>query len=158
MEMSEVAVRGRPFPPGVSGNPNGRPPGHHTRHLFSEAFMRDLSTSWSQDGAKVLQRVAKENPSSYFAVCARLLPSDVAISIQAQAPSLDARDLSILRAIKEAIPDANAMAPQAVLEFTLAAIRAHGARQLIDAPSECHDRGHEINLNKSLIQIDLLRA
>jgi hypothetical protein len=41
--MSELAVRGRPFPPGVSGNPNGRPLGHHTRHLFSEAFMRDLS-------------------------------------------------------------------------------------------------------------------
>src|SRR5262249_37514665 len=98
--MNDVAVRGRPFPAGVSGNPNGRPPGHHTRHLFSEAFMRDLSASWSQNGATVLQRVAKENPSSYFAVCARLLPSDVAVSIQAQAPALDARDLEILRAIK----------------------------------------------------------
>ena len=62
--------------------------------------MRDLSASWSQDGATVLRRVAKENPSSYFAVCARLLPSDVAISIQAQAPVLDAGDLAILRAIK----------------------------------------------------------
>src|SRR5262249_35891727 len=116
--MSELAVRGRPFPAGVSGNPNGRPPGHHTRHLFSEAFMRDLSASWSQNGATVLQRVAKENPSSYFAVCARLLPSDVAVSIQAQAPALDARDLEILRAIRDAIPNANELAPQAVLEFT----------------------------------------
>src|SRR5215813_7254451 len=128
MEMNEVAVRGRPFPPGVSGNPNGRPPGHHTRHLFSEAFMRDLSASWSADGVTVLQRVAKENPSSYFAVCARLLPSDVAISIQAQTPALDAKDLSILRAIRDAIPGANAMEPQAVLQFTLDAIRAHGAQ------------------------------
>jgi len=90
--------------------------------------MRDLSASWSQDGATVLQRVAKENPSSYFAVCARLLPSDVSISIQAQAPALDARDLSILRAIRDAIPGANELSPDAVLEFTLKAIRAYDAK------------------------------
>jgi hypothetical protein len=93
--------------------------------------MRDLSVSWGRDGATVLQRVAKENPSSYFAVCARLLPSDVAISIQAQSPALDARDLMILRAIKDAIPGADDMSPQAVLEFNLDAIRAHGAQHLI---------------------------
>ena len=93
--------------------------------------MRDLAASWSADGATVLQRVAKENPSSYFAVCARLLPSDVSISIQAQAPALDARDLMILRAIRDAIPNANELTPEAVLEFTLDAIRAHGAQQLI---------------------------
>jgi hypothetical protein len=90
--------------------------------------MRDLSASWSQNGAKVLQRVAKENPSSYFAVCARLLPSDVAISIQAQAPSLDAHDLSILRAIRAAIPNANEQTPQVVLEYVRDAIRSHSAK------------------------------
>jgi hypothetical protein len=126
--MSEIAVRGRPFPSGVSGNPNGRPPGHHTRHLFSEAFMRDLSASWTKDGPTVLQRVAKENPSSYFAVCARLLPSDVSISIQAQTPALDASDLAILRAIKQAVVDADQREPAEVLQFTLDAIRAHGAK------------------------------
>ena len=126
--MSELAVRGRPFPPGASGNPNGRPPGHHTRHLFSEAFMRDLSASWGVDGPKVLARVAKENPTSYFSVCARLLPSDVAISIQAQSPALDARDLSILRAILAAIPNADDLDPQQVLDHTLKAIRAYDAK------------------------------
>ena len=143
--MSELAVRGRPFPPGVSGNPNGRPPGHHTRHLFSEAFMRDLSASWSQDGATVLRRVAKENPSSYFAVCARLLPSDVAISIQAQAPTLDDRDLSILRAIKQAIPNAGDRSPDQVLTFVLDAVRSHSA-QLIDA----REMKHMVQLIKPL--------
>jgi hypothetical protein len=92
--------------------------------------MRDLSTSWSQDGAAVLQRVAKENPSSYFAVCARLLPSDVSISIQAQSPALDAADLAVLRAIKQAIPDAGDRQPGEVLQLTLDAIRAHGAQQI----------------------------
>ena len=126
--MSELAVRGRPFAPGISGNPNGRPPGRHTRHVFSEAFMRDLAISWGKDGASVLARVAKENPTSYFSVCARLLPSDVAISIQAQSPALDARDLSILRAIRDAIPNANDHEPQAVLEYALNAIRAYDAK------------------------------
>jgi hypothetical protein len=30
--------------------------------------MRDLSESWGQNGATVLARVAKENPSGYFSV------------------------------------------------------------------------------------------
>jgi|SRR6516162_6039925 len=139
--MSELAVRGRPFPPGASGNPNGRPPGHHTRHLFSEAFMRDLSASWGVDGPKVLARVAKENPSGYFSVCARLLPSDVAISIQAQSPVLDARDLSVLRAIRDAIPNANELEPQAVLQYALDAIRSYDASRLIDAARDIETRG-----------------
>jgi hypothetical protein len=139
--MSELAVRGRPFPPGVSGNPNGRPPGHHTRHLFSEAFLRDLSASWGKDGPKVLERVAKENPSSYFSVCARLLPSDVAISIQAQSPVLDARDLSILRAIRDAIPNANELEPQAVLDHVLNAIRAYDASPVIEIASKIETEG-----------------
>ena len=95
--------------------------------------MRDLSASWSQDGATVLARVAKENPSSYFAVCARLLPSDVAISIQAQAPVLDAGDLAILRGIRESLPAANSESPESVLRFVADAVRAYSSQQLIDA-------------------------
>jgi hypothetical protein len=90
--------------------------------------MRDLAVSWGKDGATVLARVAKENPASYFSVCARLLPSDVAISIQHQAPALDARDLSILRAIRDAIPNANELEPHAVLEYALNAIRSYDAK------------------------------
>ena len=126
--MTELAVRGRPFPPGVSGNPNGRPPGHHTRHLFSEQFLRDLSTSWSKNGPTVLERVAKDNPSGYFSVCARLLPSDVSVSIQHQSPALTANDLAVLRAILAAIPNASELEPQAVLDHTLNAIRAYDAK------------------------------
>ena len=103
--------------------------------------MRDLAVSWSKDGASVLARVAKENPTSYFSVCARLLPSDVAISIQAQSPALDARDLSILRAIRDAIPNANELAPEAVLQFTLDAIRSYDASKLIDAARDTETRG-----------------
>jgi hypothetical protein len=70
-----------------------------------------------------------------------LLPSDVAISIQAQTPVLDARDLSILRAIRDAIPNANELTPEAVLQFTLDAIRSYDASRLIDVPSEAETEG-----------------
>ena len=135
--MTEIAARGRPFPPGVSGNPNGRPPGHHTRHQFSNAFMDDLTATWAEYGLAAMQRTARESPQSFFACCARLLPQNVAVTVQQNyANALDEIDLAILKAIRSGIPSANAQTPEAVLQFTLDAIRAHGAQQLIDAPSD----------------------
>ena len=105
--------------------------------MFSDAFMRDLSASWSQDGATVLKRVAKENPSSYFSVCARLLPAEVTATIEQTVPcGLDADDLAILRAIKQSLPDANSRTPSEVLNYVLDAVRAHSSHQLIDASQD----------------------
>jgi hypothetical protein len=39
----------------------------------------------------------------------------------------------VLRAIRDAIPNANELEPQAVLEYALNAIRAYDASKLIDA-------------------------
>ena len=44
-----------PWRPGESGNPAGRPKG--SKHLFGEAFWRDLSVEWHRRGAKVLQEL-----------------------------------------------------------------------------------------------------
>jgi hypothetical protein len=115
--------------PGQSGNPNGRPVGSRT--AFSNAFMRDLAETWADHGRRAMEITAKTQPEVFFGTCARLLPRDVAISIQANAPSLEPADLEILRAIKQAIPDANERTPGEVLQFALEAIRAHGAQQLI---------------------------
>jgi hypothetical protein len=119
--------------PGQSGNQQGRPVG--SRNQFSNAFMQDLAAVWAEHGRKTMEATAKVNPEAFFATCARLLPRDVAISIQTQAPILDAGDLAIFKAIKLGIPDAGNRSPDEILSFTLAAIRSHSA-QLIDASSE----------------------
>jgi hypothetical protein len=67
--------------------------------------MQDLAAVWAEHGRETMAATAKVSPEAFFATCARLLPRDVAISIQAQAPILDAGDLAILRAIREASGD-----------------------------------------------------
>ena len=134
--MNEIAVRGRPFPPGMSGNPNGRPVGSRT--AFSAAFMRDLAETWAEHGKDTMLHTAKLNPEVFFATCARLIPKDVQLTVQQHYSALDESDLAILRAIRAAIPNANAMAPQAVLKFTLDAIRSYDAKAIT---SDWHTEG-----------------
>ena len=135
--MSENAVRGKPFPPGVSGNLNGRPVGHRTRHQFSAAFAEDLAEVWAQHGKNSMLHTARSNPETFFAVCSKLVPKDVELTVrQHYSGALDATDLQILRAIRDAIPNANELAPEAVLQFTLDAIRSYDASKLIHAAPE----------------------
>src|SRR5215813_343804 len=127
--MTEVAVRGRPFPPGVSGNPNGRPVGHRTRHQFSASFLADLAEVWAEHGRETMLRTAKSNPETFFATCARLLPKDVELTIrQHYSNDLDPADLEILKAIKQAIPDAGERQPGEVFNLVHDAIRSHNAK------------------------------
>src|SRR6516165_2401690 len=85
--MNEIAVRGRPFPPGISGNPNGRPVGSRT--AFSAAFMRDLAETWAEHGKDTMLHTAKLNPEIFFATCARLIPKDVQLTVQQHYSALD---------------------------------------------------------------------
>jgi hypothetical protein len=129
--MDQIAKRGNPnWKPGTSGNVNGRPPGIvDARHKFTTAFMHDLADSWSANGAAVLAKVAASSPEAYFAVCARLCPANVQLSIETQsAGGLQPDDIVVLRAIKQALPNAGELEPQAVLNHVLEAVRAYGAK------------------------------
>src|SRR6516162_10991987 len=102
------SVNGRMWPPGVSGNPNGRPVGSRT--VFSQAFLKDLAEVWSKEGREAMVKTAKTNPTVFFATCARLIGPEVKLTIEQQLPgNLSPSDWNlmtqILDAVKSAIPD-----------------------------------------------------
>lgn len=63
---------GRPFPPGQSGNPKGRPKG--SRHRLSEVALRALCADFETHGAAAIERCRSEHPDVYVRVVAGLLP------------------------------------------------------------------------------------
>jgi hypothetical protein len=50
--MTDIAVRGRPFPPGVSGNPNGRPVVHRTVRVQMESLGKIYFASLTVEAAR----------------------------------------------------------------------------------------------------------
>src|SRR5215475_13270485 len=73
--MNELVSRivGKPWPKGVSGNPSGlpgRPAG--SRQTFSAGFLDDLAKTWRNKGRQTMEWTAENQPSTFFAVCARL--------------------------------------------------------------------------------------
>src|SRR5262245_12398192 len=134
--MNENSLKNlRPaWKPGESGNPNGRPT---ARSRLTERFIGDVAATWEQRGPAILQKMA---PDRFADMCSRLIPRDVAISLEARLPGgLDAADLAILQAIKQGIPNANEMEPQAVLTYTLEAIRAHSGKLIEHDTPTTHD-------------------
>jgi Family of unknown function (DUF5681) len=124
--------------PGQSGNPSGlpgRPLG--SRQAFSQGFLRDLAKVWRDHGRETMIKTARDQPSVFFATCARLIPSDVKLTVEQTYTGLGPDEYAILRAIRDSLPEANSQSPQAVLEYVRDTLRAAQAIQktpLLDAP------------------------
>jgi hypothetical protein len=131
MDVAEARYRqrvnGRLWVAGQSGNPAGRPVG--ARGKFSQQFIEDMRFSWERHGAAVMDRVAKEMPDRYLGIAAHLIPKEIEATISAQLP-LDQTDLAILRAIREALPNANDSSPDQIFEQVLQAVRAYSAKTI----------------------------
>jgi hypothetical protein len=66
------SVVGRPFKPGQSGNPAGRPKG--SRVKLEEIFVADLVEAWKVHGKAALDIVASVDPAKFCQIAATVLP------------------------------------------------------------------------------------
>jgi len=64
--------RGRPFKPGQSGNPAGRPKGSGNK--LSEAFLSDFCQLWTEFGFDALRKMATRDPPGFASMAAALIP------------------------------------------------------------------------------------
>jgi hypothetical protein len=64
---------GRPFEPGQSGNPAGRPKG--ARNKLSEAFLEALADDFEANGKRVVEKVRAERPQDYLKIIAAVMPT-----------------------------------------------------------------------------------
>jgi hypothetical protein len=75
----------RPFEPGQSGNPAGRPKG--ARSKLSEAFLQALADDFQTNGKKVIEKVRAERPHEYLRVCASVLPQRMELEDDSRKPT-----------------------------------------------------------------------
>ena len=96
---------------------------------------RILPKSGRPRASKTIQHTAKTQPAVFFATCARLIGPEVKLTIeQSQGAGLDQADISILRAIREAIPNADKMSAEQVLGHVLDAVRAYESPVILALP------------------------
>jgi hypothetical protein len=132
------AIEDHKWQPGRSGNPNGRPT---ARSRLTERFIADVSATWEQHGAKILERMATKEPTRFADLCSRLIPRDVQLTLQQRTPgNLEADDwnsmLELLGAVKAALPGDDRK-PGDIAELVTDALRLHSAK-LIDGNTSQH--------------------
>ena len=71
----------RPFKPGQSGNPKGRPKG--ARNRLGTQFLEALEVDFNQYGSKAIALVREKRPEIYVRVVADLLPKEANINVEA---------------------------------------------------------------------------
>ena len=106
------------WPPGVFGNPNGRPFGSRT--VFSQSFLKDLASVWAERGRAAMEKTAIDQPGVFFATRARLIGPEVKLTIEQTLPgNLSMEDWQVMREIVEAVKQAipGSQPPGAVLQY-----------------------------------------
>lgn len=65
----------RPWQPGQSGNPAGRPKG--ARSKLGEAFVDALLADWQKNGVEAIIKMRDEKAADYVKVIASILPKEL---------------------------------------------------------------------------------
>lgn len=81
-EGTEKKLRNlKPFKPGQSGNPKGRPKG--ARNRLGTAFLEALEDDFNRFGSQAITQVREQKPEVYMRVVAGLLPKEANINVEA---------------------------------------------------------------------------
>src|SRR5262245_7656315 len=70
----------KPFQPGQSGNPKGRPKG--ARNRLGTQFLEALEADFNKFGAQAIAVVREKKPETYMRVVADLLPKETNINVE----------------------------------------------------------------------------
>ena len=97
---------------------------------------------WSALTSKEKIDWARKNMGQFMAIASKLIPTDVKHLVEAVQPTgLDAQDIAVLKAIKEAIPNADQMSPEQILGHVLDAVQAFESKVVLALPSPEKKRG-----------------
>lgn len=68
----------KPYPPGVSGNPGGKPVG--ARNRINAKFLDALEKDFNEGGIKAIKQCREDDPAAYVRALMALQPKEVEIS------------------------------------------------------------------------------
>ena len=75
--LAAARAAGHGFPPGVSGNPGGRPA--RSRNRLQGVFLAALADDFERHGAAAIVQCREAKPAEYLKVIAALLPREVEV-------------------------------------------------------------------------------
>lgn len=90
-ETTAPKQRGRPFQPGESGNPSGRPRGGRNR--LSEVLLSIVVDDFVAHGAEAMAQLRQKDPATYLRLVASLVPREMILQRE-EAPAVDYAELT----------------------------------------------------------------
>ena len=90
-ETTGEKQRGRPFQPGQSGNPLGRPKG--AKHKLTDTFISTIAKDFAEHGAEAIARVRVDDPVTYLKVVGAMVPRELLIQHELE-PNVDYAELT----------------------------------------------------------------
>lgn len=97
----EAPKKHRPWQPGESGNPAGRPKG--ARSKLGEAFIEDMLADWEANGPAAIRQVREKKPADYLKVVASILPKDLNVNFNPTEAMTDEQLIERIRSLDAAI-------------------------------------------------------